>query len=470
MAAQKPTPARSGRFQTGPALEVTNFSQSLSFDWRLWSYDIEGSIAHARMLCRCGMLTRKELGEIIRGLSKIKREIQTGRFNWRPELEDVHMNIEAELTRRVPSGAKLHTARSRNDQVCLDMRMWLRDELMALCLEVRVLQKSLVDLAESQVHVIIPGYTHLQRAQPVPLAHHLLAYVEMLQRDYERFRDSYNRVNVCPLGSGALGGTTLPIDRDFVARELGFVDKRQRPCLTRNSIDAVADRDFVVEFAANAALLGVHLSRLGEDLVLWASAEFNFVRLPDEYTTGSSLMPQKRNPDLAELVRGKCGRLTGNLVSLLTMLKGLPMSYNRDLQEDKERMFDTADTVRACVQIMAKMLCHTRVNEAVCAKAAADPQLLATDLADHLVQKGVPFRQAHHCVGAAVAEAERLGKPLSCLTEAEWQRLSPDFGPDVKEVFDLNRAMLRRTTPGGAGISEVRRELKRWRRVFTLER
>ncbi|MDH7502231.1 MAG: argininosuccinate lyase [Verrucomicrobiota bacterium] len=466
----KRPPARSGRFKSGPAQIVTEFTQSVSFDRRLWVQDIVGSLSHAYMLCSIGVLTGQELVEIQDGLFKIAEEIGAGKFKWRPEMEDVHMCIEAELTRRVPAGAKLHTARSRNDQVALDMRLWVRAEIEQLLGEVRELQRALVSFADRHLNVIIPGYTHLQRAQPVPIAHHMLAYVEMLERDHGRFVDALKRVNVCPLGSGALAGTTLPIDRELVARLLKFVDERDRPRLSMNSMDAVSDRDFVVEFAAASALLGVHMSRLAEDLVLWSTSEFNFVRLPEDYTTGSSLMPQKRNPDVAELVRGKSGRLVGNLVALLTMLKGLPMSYNRDLQEDKQRLFDTADTVRACVRIMAPMIEKTTVNEEACAKAAGDPQLLATDLADYLVRRGVPFREAHHVVGAAVALAEKEGKPLDALTDSEWQRLSPKFASDVKEVFDLHQAMRRRQTPGGPGIREVRRQLKRWQAVLGTKR
>src|SRR5205814_10395209 len=320
--------------------------------------------------------SREEQMAIVKALDGIGREITEGKFQWQPELEDVHMNIEAELTRRVPAGAKLHTARSRNDQVSLDMRMWLRDEIFELAREIHLLQGALVQLGERNAQVLIPGYTHLQRAQPVYFAHHLLAYVEMLERDRERLKDCFRRVNVCPLGSGANAGSTLPLDRKLVARLLGFVDAKGRPQLTQNSMDAVDDRDFAVVFCGVAALLAVHLSRLAEDVILWASAEFNFVEIADAYTTGSSLMPQKKNPDIAELTRGKTGRVIGNLVSLLALLKGLPMAYNRDLQEDKERLFDTDDTVRAAARLMAAMLENTLVNAAVCNAAASDPTLL----------------------------------------------------------------------------------------------
>ena len=346
--------SRSGRFAGEPAAEVAAFSESISFDWRLWKHDLAGSLAHAAMLRKVGILTAREFQAIQAGLEAIAVDIAAGRFAWQPELEDVHMNIEAELTRRVPAGAKLHTGRSRNDQVALDLRLWLRDEIAALSAEIRGLQRALVELGAANAAVVIPGYTHLQRAQPVYFAHHLLAYVEMLERDHSRLADGVRRLNVCPLGAGALAGSTLPLDREFVARQLGFVDERGRPRLTENSMDAVSDRDFVVEFAAAGALLAVHLSRLAEDVILWAGTEFNFVRIADAYTTGSSLMPQKRNPDVAELTRGKSGRVIGNLVALLTLLKGLPMTYNRDLQEDKERLFDTADTVRACVRLMTR--------------------------------------------------------------------------------------------------------------------
>jgi argininosuccinate lyase len=455
--------SRSKRFAGGPAADVAQFTESVSFDHRLWKHDILGSMVHATMLQKIGVLTKKELRAIIRGLDTIGKEIAAGKFKWRPELEDVHMNIEAELTRRVPAGAKLHTARSRNDQVALDVRLWLRDEIVALLGEIADLQRALISLGEKNADVLIPGYTHLQRAQPVFFAHHLLAYVEMLERDCERLWDCRSRANVCPLGSGAIAGSTLPLNRVLVAKLLGFVDAKGKPQLTQNSMDAVSDRDFAVEFCAAAALLAVHLSRLAEDLILWASAEFNFINIADAYTTGSSLMPQKKNPDVVELARGKSGRVIGNLVALLTLLKGLPMTYNRDLQEDKERLFDTADTVRVTVGVMAAMLRNTKVNRAACAAAAGDPALLATDLADYLVRKGMPFRQAHHAVGAVVALAEKSGKPLNRLTLAELQSVDKTFGRDGLGVFDLKRAMAKRNLTGAPGTKEVAKQLARWR-------
>ena len=440
------------------------FSESISFDWRLWKHDIQGSIAHATMLEKIGVLTRAELEAICTGFEEISKEITEGRFEWKTELEDVHMNLEAELTRRVPAGAKLHTARSRNDQVALDLRLWLRDEIAGLQAEIRALQRVLVGLGENYASVLIPGYTHLQRAQPVYFAHHLLAYVEMLDRDYGRLTDASSRANECPLGSGALAGSTLPLDREFVARQLGFVDARGQPRLTRNSMDGVSDRDFVIEFCAAAALVAVHLSRLAEDVILWVSSEFNFVHIEEGYTTGSSLMPHKKNPDVAELTRGKAGRVIGNLVALLTLLKGLPMTYNRDLQEDKERLFDTVDTVRACVRLMSGMLAHTVVNVAACTRAATDPLLLATDLADYLVRKGLPFRQAHHVVGAVVALAEKLGRPLDQLDLGDFQSVDKRFTSDVAEVFNLPKAMAGRSVIGAPGTAK--KQLARWKKAL----
>lgn len=459
--------SRSGRFSLGPAADVARFSQSVSFDWRLWRQDIAGSKAHAAMLQRIGLLSSTELREIQRGLDAIAAEIESGKFAWKEALEDVHMNIEAELTRRTPAGAKLHTGRSRNDQVALDMRLWLRDELKQLLGEAKDLQKAFVEMASAHAAIVIPGYTHLQRAQPVYLAHHLLAYSEMLDRDLERLNDLARRINVCPLGSGAIAGSTLPLDREFVARELGFVDEAGKVKLTRNSMDAVSDRDFIIEFNAHAALLMVHLSRLGEDLILWSSSEFNFIRIADEYTTGSSLMPQKKNPDVAELTRGKSARVVGNLVALLTLVKGLPMTYNRDLQEDKERLFDTMDTVRASTRLCAAMLRNTRVNARACAAAASDPLLLATDLADYLVQRGVPFRQAHHAVGAVVALAEEKGLKVTELRVEQLRKIHPQFTQDALKVFSLDRAMAARKALGSPGTAQVRAQLAFWKKKLS---
>jgi argininosuccinate lyase len=362
----RPSPStvvsRSGRFTDGPSQEIAQFSQSVSFDWRLWSHDLVGSMAHATMLEKIGILSSKECKDIIAGLKAIGMEIEAGRFQWKTELEDVHMNIEAALTARVPAAAKLHTARSRNDQVALDVRLWLRDEIEALLGELRTLQRSLVKLGERHSEVIIPGYTHMQRAQPVFFAHHCLAYVEMFDRDTGRLADAFGRLNVCPLGAGAIAGSTLPLDREFVATLLGFTDTKGRPRITQNSMDAVSDRDFLIEFSAAAALIAVHLSRLSEDLILWASSEFSFIRIADAYTTGSSLMPQKKNPDLAELTRGKSGRVIGNLVSLLVLLKGLPMTYSKDMQEDKEPVIQTMETISLALAATTGMVDDMTVN------------------------------------------------------------------------------------------------------------
>ncbi|MEO8425649.1 MAG: argininosuccinate lyase [Verrucomicrobiota bacterium] len=459
--------SRSGRFNSGPDSAVAEFTQSISFDCRLWRQDILGSIAHATALQEIGLISRAEKIQIIRGLESIGQDIVAGRFKWKPDLEDVHMNIEAELTRRVPAGAKLHTARSRNDQVALDIRMWLRDEITKLADEIRSLQDALVTLGAAHSAVIIPGYTHLQRAQPVYFAHHLLAYVEMFERDYKRLKDCFQRLNVCPLGSGAIAGSTLPLDRDLVARLLGFIDAAGKPRITQNSMDAVCDRDFAVEFCSVAALLAVHLSRMAEDIILWASVEFGYIKIADAYTTGSSLMPQKKNPDIAELTRGKSGRVIGNLVALLALLKGLPMTYNRDLQEDKERLFDSVDTVRATVRIMDAMLRNVRVNQVACAAAAGDPSLLATDLVDYLVLNGMPFREAHHVVGAVVAFAERVRKPINQLTLSEYRSIHTAFGPDVFELFDVAKALERRTIIGSPGTRQVKSQIKRWQKLLS---
>ncbi|MBM3840696.1 MAG: argininosuccinate lyase [Verrucomicrobia bacterium] len=459
---KSPPVSRSGRFSAGPEADAAQFTESVSFDRRLWRYDILGSMAHATMLQKIGLLTKAERNAIVQGLEQIGQEIAAGTFRWRTDLEDVHMNIEAALTRRVAAGAKLHTGRSRNDQVALDMRLWLRDQLAALARELQDLQTALVELGARNASVVLPGYTHLQRAQPVYFAHHMLAYVEMFERDHQRLSECFQRVNICPLGSGAIAGSTLPLDREMVATLLGFVDSRNRPRLTQNSMDAVSDRDFAIEFCASAALIALHLSRLAEDLILWATAEFNFIKIGDAYTTGSSLMPQKKNPDIAELSRGKAGRVFGNLVALLTLLKGLPMTYNRDLQEDKERVFDTADTVRSTARLMAGMLRHTSVERENCLRAASDPGLLATDLVDHLVRKGRSFREAHHDIGKLVALAEQTGKRLDELSLAKLRSVDPKLNTEALKIFDLHQALARRNLTGAPGTREVKRQLERW--------
>ena len=447
-----------GRFKTDTAQLLKDFSESISFDWRLYRHDIAGSIAHATALEATGLITKNELEAICTGLLSIRNEIDAGTFQWKPELEDVHMNIEAELTRRIGDpGAKLHTARSRNDQVALDIRLYLRDEADAIRQLLAEVQKSLVALGEANLDVVIPGYTHLQRAQPVLFAHHLLAYVEMFARDAGRVADARKRLNVLPLGSGAIAGSTINLDRELIARLLDF------PAVTQNSMDAVSDRDFAVELLSALALVGVHLSRLSEDLILWASAEFKFVTLSDAYTTGSSLMPQKKNPDVCELTRGKSGRLVGNLVSLLTTLKGLPMTYNRDMQEDKEPVFDSVDTVKASLQIYAAMLREIQVNAEACAAAVADWNLLATDVADYLVLHGVPFRKAHEIVGKTVALCVERGLGLADLTLADYQALSPAFEGDLFDILNVRRSLDARTNPGAPSAANVKGQLERWK-------
>ncbi len=455
-----------GRFSAGPAKLMLQFSESVSFDRRLAPFDIAGSQAHAAMLARVGLISAREHAEIHAGLERILAAIHAGRFTWDTALEDVHMNIEQALTKRVPAAARLHTARSRNDQVATDMRLFLKHACGVLGEKIRGTQRALLAVAARDGAVPIPGYTHLQRAQPVPLAHHLLAWMEMLGRDVARFAAVADHVNWCPLGSGALAGTTLPIDREFTARLLGFVDARGKPRVTPNSMDAVADRDGYVEFAAACALFGGHVSRLAEDLILWSSTEFGFVSLPDAFCTGSSLMPQKKNPDSCELLRGKAARLQGNLQTLLTLTKGLPLTYNRDLQEDKPPVFDSFDQVALCADVLAGTLAGLTVNRARCETAAGDPALLATDLADYLVERGVPFRKAHHAVGAVVKLAERNQVRLDRLPTAEVRKIHPAFGSDWQQVFDLKRAMARRRGTGMPGPVQIRRQLARWRKAL----
>jgi len=444
-----------GRFQQDTARLLSQYSESISFDWRLYPYDIQGSIAHSKGLLAAGILSAEEQGAIETGLLEIGADIESGAFRFDPGLEDIHMNIEAELTRRIgAAGGKLHTARSRNDQVALDLRLILRAETDAIVGLARGLQRSLVWLATENIEVIIPGYTHLQRAQPVYFAHHLLAYVEMLERDAERLGDCRKRIDVMPLGSGAIAGSTIVLDRALIARELGFA------AITQNSMDGVSDRDFACELLAAIAIAGMHLSRLSEDLILWASAEFGFVTISDAFSTGSSLMPQKKNPDVAELTRGKTGRLYGNLVALLTMLKGLPLSYNRDMQEDKEPIFDSVDTIKAALEVNAAMVREIKVNGAL---AGSDPMLLATDLADYLVLAGVPFRQAHEVIGKLVAHCIKEGRTFPEIELETYRTFSPVFGPDVYDVLDVRRALDARKAVGAPSLENVRAQLERWR-------
>jgi argininosuccinate lyase len=443
-----------GRFTEKTAPSVERFSGSIHFDMRLYRYDIAGSRAHAKMLAKVGLLTESELELIINGLTEIESEIEDNTFVFRPELEDIHMNIEKALVEKVgQAGEKLHTARSRNDQVALDMRLYLRDASQQLIVLLTDLQKGFVALAREYLGVIMPGYTHLQRAQPVLLSHHLLAYYEMFSRDTERLRDCLKRINVLPLGSGALAGTSLPIDRDFVARELGF------PAVSANSMDAVSDRDFMVEFLAVCGLIQIHLSRFSEELVLWASQEFNFVTIADRFCTGSSIMPQKKNPDIPELVRGKSGRVVGNLMALMTVLKGLPMTYNRDLQEDKEPVFDSVDTVSQSLAVMVELLSGLSFNRENLAYATERGFMTATDLAEYLVRKNIPFRQAHAIVGQAVAYCLANAKELTDLTLAELQEFSDTVAEDVFDVLGAAGSVNSRINSGGTAATAVMQAL-----------
>lgn len=447
-----------GRFKQEASNLLKSYGQSVTTDWRLFREDIRGSIAHARALTTAGILTDDEFSRIEAGLRDIGDDIAAGTFAFSEDLEDVHMNIEAELTRRIgPAGAKLHSARSRNDQVALDFRLHLRGASEEIIAGLRTIQSALLGLAQAHPLAVIPGYTHLQRAQPVLFAHHLLAYVEMFDRDAGRVSDCSVRMDAMPLGSGAIAGSTLVLDRDAVARELGFSR------VTTNSMDAVADRDFACELLAALAILGMHISRLSEDIILWASAEFGFLELSDRHTTGSSLMPQKKNPDIAELARGKTGRLYGNLIALLTTMKGLPLTYNRDMQEDKEGVFDSVDTVRDTLAIFAEMIAAARLREDRALAAASDPLLLATDLADRLVEGGVPFRQAHEIIGRLVALAAERGVPLNLLPPEEFVSASPVLTADVVAAnFDLASALRARKAVGAPSPENVRREIERW--------
>jgi argininosuccinate lyase len=455
-----------GRFDSGPSALMLKFSESASFDRRLAPYDIAGSKAHSAMLAHVGLITAKERDAMHSGLDEILAEIEGGRFVWDDRLEDVHMNIEHALTLRVPAATKLHTGRSRNDQVATDMRLFFKHACAVLAGKVVGAQRALLGAAKANKDVVIPGYTHLQRAQPVFVAHHLFAWMEMLERDHARLAEVADKANVCPLGSGAVAGTTLPIDREFAARQLGFVDARGRARVTQNSMDAVADRDVHIEFASACALLGVHLSRIAEDLIVWSSAEFKFVVLPDDLCTGSSLMPQKKNPDACELIRGKSARLQGNLQTLLALVKGLPMTYNRDLQEDKPPVFDSFDQAAICVDVLGALATGMSFNRERCAAAASDPALLATDLAEYLVSRGVPFREAHHAVGAVVALAERMGCPLPMLSTEDVERLHPGFGGDWASVFDLGRSLAKRKGTGMPGPAQVSRQFSRWNKIL----
>ena len=449
---------RKGRFSK-PAAEIAlRYGESVSFDWRLYRYDIAGSIAHAAALARAGIITAAERRKIETGLRAIQKEIESRQFGWEQSLEDVHMNIEASLVKRIgAAGAKLHTARSRNDQVALDLRLYVKAEIAELSAGLRSLETALLNLSEQHVDVVMPGYTHLQRAQPIFLAHYLLAQIEAFERDAERLRDCNARTDVLPLGSGALAGSTIVLDRELMAQQLGFAR------VSQNSLDAVGDRDFVCEFLFCLAMIGMHLSRLSEDLITWSTHEFGFVEFSDAFSTGSSLMPQKKNPDMAELTRGKTGRLYGNLLSILTTLKALRSSYNRDMQEDKEALFDSVDTVRAALEVFSAMLPKIEINRARMEAAASDPNLFATDIAEYLVKKGVPFREAHEIVGGLVADCVTTGMSLNQVPLVELKKRSPLFDVDVANVCDVRHSLSQRRAIGCPSPENVTAQIRRWR-------
>ena len=439
-----------GRFKEQTESTVESFTESVSFDARLWKHDIEGSIAHVKMLAKQKIISSRESVSIVKGLNEIAKEIASGKFRFRENLEDVHMNIEHALIKKIgPVGGKVHTARSRNDQVSLDIRLYLRDEINAILKLIKGFQKALLKIAEKNIDIIMPGYTHLQRAQPVLLSHHMLAYYEMLERDSGRFADCLNRVNVLPLGAAALAGTTLPIDRKYVAKLLKF------PAVSQNSIDTVSDRDFAVEFISAASMLMMHLSRFSEEIIMWNSEEFGFVELPDAFTTGSSIMPQKKNPDVLELTRGKTGRVYGNLMSILTIMKGLPLAYNRDMQEDKEPVFDTVDTVKACLDVLNKMMPGMKFKKKNIVSATDAGFLTATDIADYLVNKGVPFRDAHGITGSIVKYCIDKDKTLMELELKELRKYSKKIGSDIFKHISLEASVDARKSFGGTARKTV---------------
>jgi len=429
------------------------YTESISFDWRLYRHDIAGSIAHALMLAKQGIITSTEAETIIQGLKEIREEIEQGKFRFKSEYEDIHMNIESRLTEKIgETGGKLHTARSRNDQVALDPRLYTKETIRDTIKKIKELQLAIVTQAEVNKDAVIPGYTHLQPAQPVLFAHHLLAYFEMLQRDVERFNECFKRADVLPLGSGALAGVTYNIDREFVARELGLSQ------ISRNSIDAVADRDFVIEYESAAALCHMHVSRMAEELIIWSTAEFSMIEIDEAYTTGSSIMPQKKNPDVAELARGKTGRVYGNLMAMLTVMKGLPLAYDRDIQEDKEGFFDTIDTLHATLDVFTGMVRTLKINVKAARDALSEGYILATDMADYLVKKGMPFRQAHQIIGRLVSYALERDKSFKEISLVEYKSYSPLFDDDVYNIT-IDSSIASRDVTGGTAYKQVKQAI-----------
>ncbi len=457
-------PLWDGRFQEGPDALVLRLSESISYDRRLYPFDIQGSMAHAKMLARQGIIPQEDGEKILLGLQQVKEELDRGEFVFHTEMEDIHMNVESRLTQLVgAAGARLHTGRSRNDQIATDERLYLRHVDDQIQGEIRAFQKALHTLAAQNREAIMPGFTHLQHAQPILFAHHLLAYMEMLERDRERLADTRRRINRLPLGAGALAGSTLPLDREFVARELGF------EAVLQNSMDAVADRDVSLEFLADLAIVAMHLSRLAEDIILWFSQEFAFVEIGDAFTTGSSLMPQKKNPDMAELTRGKTGRVYAALMGLLTTMKGLPLTYNRDLQEDKEGLFDAVDTVSLVLRTLTAMMATVKLRKERMAQAASDPSLMATDLAEALVRQGVPFREAHHQVGRFVAACQNRGLTLAQADLALMRESIPTATEEFLSLFDPRHSTQARDLLGGTAPAQVEAQLQRWEQALSRE-
>lgn len=451
----------SGRFTEKTSGTVESFTESISFDRKLWKHDIKGSTAHARMLAKQRIITKKEAAAIVAGLQEIAGRIENGSFHFSPELEDIHMNIESALTEKIgPAGKKLHTARSRNDQVAVDLRLYLKEETGKIIRQLRRLQKTFLILAEKYQTAVMPGYTHLQRAQPVLLGHHLMAYVEMFQRDRERFSDCLKRTDVCPLGACALSGTSLPTDRAYTAKLLGF---RQA---TDNSIDSVSDRDFAVEFLSCSAIAMMHLSRLAEELILWSTEEFRFIEISDRFTTGSSIMPQKKNPDVAELMRGKTGRVYGNLMALLTLMKGLPLAYNRDMQEDKLSVFDSAETLQACLAVLDEMMQEVKFHTKRLAETAGEGYSTATDIAEYLVRKDIPFREAHEITGKIVLYCISKNMQLHDLSLKELRSFSAKISDDITAVLDPSESVKARASFGGTSPSEVKRQIRHYKKVL----
>ncbi len=454
-------PLWEGRFKKSIDSKTNDFNSSISFDSRMYKQDILGSIAHAKMLAKQGIIEQIEADKIVNELNKILEEISNGSLKIDLEAEDIHMFVEAELTKRLgDTGKRLHTARSRNDQVALDLRMNLKDETNILVKLLKELISTLIEKSEENINTVMPGYTHLQRAQPITFAHHLMAYVEMLLRDIDRLKATYNRMNVLPLGSCALAGTTYNIDRDFVKKELEFYD------ISQNSLDGVSDRDFVIELASNISIIMMHLSRISEEIILWCSWEFKFIELDDAFSTGSSIMPQKKNPDIAELIRGKTGRVYGDLITLLTMMKGIPLAYNKDMQEDKEAIFDSIDTVKICIETLIPMLKTMKVLKQNMKNAASKGYINATDCADYLVKKGIPFRKAYKIVGQIVSYCIDNNTTLEDLQMEQYKKFDNNFESDIYDAISLEKCVTNRNTVGGPSPSQVKSRIEQVKEIL----